>query len=249
MRVAIVVFPGSNCDEDSYRAIEMEGGQAEYRWHRDPGLGAADAVILPGGFSYGDYLRPGAIARMSPIMEAVIAFAGRGGPVLGLCNGFQILCESGLLPGALLRNGSLKFQSHDVFLRVDNARTDFTREYGAGHVIRVPMAHADGNYHADERTLALLEEEGRVVFRYVDRGGRAGDESNPNGSANHIAGIINGRGNVLGMMPHPERAMEATLGSADGRGVFASLLRAHHRRRSAGTEGEEKSRSSGGVRK
>ena len=226
MRVAVVVFPGSNCDQESHRAVESVGGRPEYRWHREGELGAVDAVVLPGGFSYGDYLRPGAIARMSPIMEAVVTFARRGGAVLGICNGFQILCESGLLPGALLRNRSLKFQAHDVRLRVENAGTRFTSAYEPGQLLRVPMAHADGNYHAAAETLDRLEGEERVVFRYADREGRASAGSNPNGAANNIAGIVNAEGNVLGLMPHPERAMESSLGSTDGRGVFLSLLAA-----------------------
>ncbi len=224
MRVAIVTFPGSNCDQDCHRAVELAGGEPRYRWHRDGGLGNADAVILPGGFSYGDYLRPGAIARMSPVMESVSAFARAGGPVLGICNGFQILCEAGLLPGALLRNESLKFQSQDCHLRVDNADTLFTSEYQRGDVLRMPLAHADGNYHADPETLAELEGEDRIVFRYVDPRGELTPDSNPNGSAHHIAGITNAEGNVMAMMPHPDRAMEAVLGSTDGRGIFASLV-------------------------
>lgn len=226
MKVAVVTFPGSNCDQDCLRAVELVGGTAEYRWHGNPGLGGADAVVLPGGFSYGDYLRPGAIARMSPVMESVVEFAEAGGPVLGICNGFQILCEAGLLPGALLRNESLKFQSQDCWLRVENADTLFTRAYDEGAVLRMPLAHADGNYHADEETLSRLEGGGRIVFRYVAPDGRITPESNPNGSAHSIAGIINDRGNVLGMMPHPDRAMEDVLGSTDGRGIFASLVEA-----------------------
>lgn len=224
MKVAIVTFPGSNCDQDCHRAVELAGGTAEYRWHREPGLGGADGVILPGGFSYGDYLRPGAIARMSPVMESVVEFAESGGPVLGICNGFQILCEAGLLPGALLRNESLKFQSQDCWLRVENPATLFTTAYEVGQVLRMPLAHADGNYHADEDALERLEGEGRVVFRYVSPDGRVTTGSNPNGSAHSIAGIVNEGGNVLGMMPHPDRAMEEVLGSTDGRGVFRSLV-------------------------
>jgi len=213
MRVAIVTFPGSNCDQDCFEAVELAGGEAVYRWHREPGLDDADAVVLPGGFSYGDYLRPGAIARFSPIMDAVLDFARAGGPVVGICNGFQILCEAGVLPGALLRNASLKFQSHDCWLRVERADTRFTSDYEEGQVLRMPLAHADGNYHADPETLAVLEGEDRIVFRYSDRHGELDEDANPNGSAHHIAGIVNEAGNVLGMMPHPDRAMEEVLGS------------------------------------
>ena len=224
MKVAIVTFPGSNCDQDCFRAVELSGGEAVYVWHREADLAGADAVVLPGGFSYGDYLRPGAIARMSPIMDQVMDFARSGGPVLGICNGFQILCEAGLLPGALLRNESLKFQSQDCWLRVENAGTLFTSEYEEGQVLRMPLAHADGNYHADDETLAELEGEDRIVFRYVTPDGELTPEANPNGSAHHIAGIVNEAGNVMAMMPHPDRAMEEVLGSTDGLGVFASLV-------------------------
>ncbi len=224
MKVAIVTFPGSNCDQDCYRAVELAGGEPVYRWHREPGLDDVDAVVLPGGFSYGDYLRPGAIARFSPVMDAVEAFAAEGGPVLGICNGFQILCEAGLLPGALLRNESLKFQSQDCWLRVERNDTLYTSDYRAGQVLRMPLAHADGNYHADPETLATLEGEDRIVFRYVSPDGKLSEEANPNGSAHHIAGIVNGAGNVLGLMPHPDRALEAVLGSDDGLGLFTSLV-------------------------
>ncbi|HSR41323.1 MAG TPA: phosphoribosylformylglycinamidine synthase subunit PurQ [Longimicrobiales bacterium] len=224
MKVAVVTFPGSNCDYDLYKAVQQVGAEARFVWHRDRGLGDVDAVMLPGGFSYGDYLRAGAIARFSPIMEDVVDFAGDGGPVLGICNGFQILCEAGLLPGALIRNRSLRFLSRDVRIRVERADTRFTTDYEPGRVLRVPIAHAEGNYRAEEDTLDRLEAEGRVVFRYVDREGRATDGANPNGSARNIAGLVNEAGNVLGMMPHPERAMEGILGSTDGLGVFTSLL-------------------------
>jgi phosphoribosylformylglycinamidine synthase len=182
-----------------------------------------DAVLLPGGFSYGDYLRAGAIARMSPVMEDVVAFAKAGGPVLGICNGFQILCEAGLLPGALVRNAGLSFQSRDVLLRVERTDTVFTQDYDQGQVLRVPIAHGEGNYEADRATLERLEAEGRVVFRYVDARGDATEAANPNGSWHNIAGIANEAGNVLGMMPHPERAMEELLGSTDGVALFTSL--------------------------
>lgn len=225
MRIAIVTFPGANCDGDCYGAVEEAlGAEAVYVWHKETELGGADAVILPGGFSYGDYLRPGAIARFSPIMGAVRRFAAEGGPVLGICNGFQVLCEAGLLPGALVRNRSLKFRAMDVYLRVENAATPYTTRYREGQVLRMPIAHGDGNYVADEATLDRLEQERRIVFRYVDANGDATDAANPNGSARNIAGIVNEGGNVLGMMPHPERAVEALLGSTDGLPLFESLV-------------------------
>ena len=223
MRAAIITFPGSNCDYDLYKAAQQVGAEATFVWHRERGLDGYDAVLLPGGFSYGDYLRPGAIARMSPIMEDGIDFAKRGAPVVGICNGFQILCEAGLLPGALVRNASLLFAGKDVRIRVERADTLFTSDYQPGQILRVPIAHGEGNYEADEATLERLEGEGHVVFRYVDVEGEATDAANPNGSWHNIAGIINENGNVLGMMPHPERAMEELLGSTDGIGVFTSL--------------------------
>ena len=223
MKVAIVTFPGSNCDYDLYKAIQLVGGEPSFRWHKGHELGDPDVVRLPGGFSYGDCLRAGAIARFSPIMEDVVAFAGRGGPVLGVCNGFQILCEAGLLPGALVRNRSLKFESRPVYLRVEKADSLYTADYREGDVLRIPIAHGEGNYMADAETLRRLEGEGRVVFRYVDREGRTSDEANPNGSTHAIAGIVSEAGNVMGMMPHPERAVEEILGSTDGMGVFTSL--------------------------
>jgi phosphoribosylformylglycinamidine synthase subunit PurQ / glutaminase len=224
MRVAVVTFPGSNCDYDLYKAAQQVDAAPEFIWHRQRGLDDFDAVLLPGGFSYGDYLRAGAIARMSPIMEDVIAFAGRGGPVLGICNGFQILCEAGLLPGALVRNNELKFASKDVFLSVERTDTPFTTSYEKGQVLRVPIAHGEGNYEADQDTLERIEAEGHVVFRYVDVAGERAKAANPNGSWHNIAGLTNDAGNVLGMMPHPERAMEELLGSTDGIGVFTSLV-------------------------
>ncbi len=224
MKVAVITFPGSNCDYDLYKAAQQVGGDATFIWHRERGLDGYDAVLLPGGFSYGDYLRAGAIARMSPIMEDVISFANAGGPVLGICNGFQILCESGLLPGALMHNNSLKFESKDVLLRVERTDTMFTADYEAGQILRIPIAHGEGNYEADEETLEKLEAEGRVVFRYVDASGETSEAANPNGSWHNIAGITNEAGNVLGMMPHPERAMEELLGSTDGIGLFTSMV-------------------------
>jgi len=223
VRAAVVTFPGSNCDYDLYKAVQQVGGEARFVWHRERGLDDYDVVLLPGGFSYGDYLRAGAIARLSPIMEDVVAFARSGGPVLGVCNGFQILCEAGLLPGALVRNASLRFESRDVLLSVERTDTVFTHDYAWGQVLRVPIAHGEGSYEADEETLARLEGEGCVAFRYVDASGRATDAANPNGSLHNIAGITNEAGNVLGMMPHPERAMEPLLGSTDGIALFTSL--------------------------
>ncbi len=225
MRIAVITFPGSNCDHDCYRALKLlDGVEPEFRWHRDTDLGGVDAVLLPGGFSYGDYLRAGAIARFSPIMEAVKAFALDGGPVVGICNGFQVLCESGLLPGALLRNESLRFQSYPVHIRVETTATPFTSHYRKGQVLRIPIAHGEGNYHAPPEVLAELEGDDRIVFRYCTPDAGLAPEANPNGSAHHIAGIVNEARNVLGMMPHPERAVEELLGSTDGFGLFQSLV-------------------------
>ena len=223
MKAAVITFPGSNCDYDLYKAVQQVGGEASFVWHRERGLETYDAVLLPGGFSYGDYLRAGAIARMSPIMEDVVNFANNGGAVLGICNGFQILCEAGLLPGALVRNASLAFQSKDVRLRVERTDTLFTAGYTVGQTLRVPIAHGEGNYEADQSTLEQLETESRIVFRYVDQAGESTEDANPNGSWHNIAGITNATGNVLGMMPHPERAMEQLLGSVDGVALFTSL--------------------------
>ena len=225
MRFGVVTFPGSNCDYDAYRAIvDSFGEEAVYIWHKDHDLKGSDVIILPGGFSYGDYLRAGAIARFSPVMREVIAHARRGGPVLGICNGFQIACEASLLPGALLRNASLQFVSAPVHLRVENTATMFTSGYDKGQVLEIPIAHGDGRYTADPDVLDELENSGRVVFRYVDSAGTVVDTANPNGSMNSIAGIVSSEGNVLGMMPHPERALEALLGSTDGRALFESIL-------------------------
>jgi len=225
VKAGIVRFPGSNCDEDAFHAIaDILGQEAVYLWHKDHDLQNVDLVILPGGFSYGDYLRAGAIARFSPIMQEVVAHAKRGGLVLGICNGFQIACEAGLLPGALLRNVSLRFVSAPVDLRVESIATRFTSQYHVGQIINVPVAHGDGRYTADADTLARLEAEGQVVFRYVSANGDASDAANPNGSQRNIAGIVNAEGNVLGMMPHPERALETALGSVDGIPLFQSIL-------------------------
>jgi len=226
MKVAVITFPGSNCDYDLYKAVELVEGDATFVWHRERGLSGYDAVMLPGGFSYGDYLRAGAIARMSPVMEDVVAYAEAGGPVLGICNGFQILCEAGLLPGALVKNDTLRFESKDVLLRVERTDTLYTADYSEGQILQVPIAHGEGNYEADEETLDMLEGEGRIVFRYVDAAGETTDDANPNGSWHNIAGLMNEAGNVMGMMPHPERAMEPILGSTDGVGVFTSLVKA-----------------------
>ena len=230
MRFAIVVFPGSNCDHDAYHAAKhVLGHDAEFVWHKETSLKGADVVILPGGFAHGDYLRTGAIARFSPVMPAVAAFAKEGGPVLGICNGFQILCEAGLLPGAMLRNRDLKFHCEHVYIRVDQVDTPFTRGAGKGQVLRIPIGHGEGNYYLDPEALARLEASGRVVFRYCDAGGDVTDAANPNGSIHGIAGICSEGRNVVGLMPHPERACEAALGSADGLvlldSVAASLAR------------------------
>ncbi|MFZ5471593.1 MAG: phosphoribosylformylglycinamidine synthase subunit PurQ [Myxococcota bacterium] len=215
MRFGIVVFPGSNCDHDAYHvAKHVLGQEAVFLWHKERDLKSSDVVVLPGGFSYGDYLRCGALARFSPVMEEVAAFAKKGGRVLGICNGFQILTEAGLLPGALLQNASRKFICKDVALQVENPDTPFTRGLSQGQVMRSPIAHAEGNYFIDEEGLRRLEGEGQVVFRYLD---------NPNGSLNDIAGVVNAGRNVLGMMPHPERAAEAVLGCEDGKRIFESL--------------------------
>lgn len=225
MKFGIVTFPGSNCDYDAYRAIvEALGEEAVYLWHKEHDLKGADVVILPGGFSYGDYLRAGAIARFSPIMREVVAHADRGAPVLGICNGFQIACEAGLLPGALLRNASLKFVCAPIALRVEHTNTMFTSGYETGQVVTLPIAHGDGRYSADDGTLDRLEGEGHVVFRYAPDALQAEESYNPNGSMRDIAGIVNARGNVLGMMPHPERAVDPLLGPPDGLPLFESIL-------------------------
>ena len=224
MRAAIVTFPGSNCDYDCYKAVtDVLGEDAYFVWHREQSLGDCDLVILPGGFSYGDYLRAGAIARFSPIMQDVQRFAAEGGYVLGVCNGFQVLCEAGMLPGALIRNRSLRFQGERVYIRVENNETAFTARYEQGQLLHLHIAHGEGNYVAAPEVIERFESEHRVVFRYVDRSGQATDEGNANGSMNNIAGIISEQGNVLGLMPHPERSVEALLGSTDGLPIFTSL--------------------------
>lgn len=225
MKFGIVTFPGSNCDYDAFHAVrDVLGADAVYLWHKSHDLQNADVVILPGGFSYGDYLRAGAIARFSPIMQEITAHARRGGPVLAVCNGFQIACEAGLLPGALLRNAALAFLSQPVILRVENAQTMFTNRYASRQLLRIPIAHGEGRFTADADTLDRLEGEGRVVFRYVNASGSVDAESNPNGSLRAIAGIVSAEGNVLGIMPHPERAVESILGSRDGLGIFESMM-------------------------
>jgi phosphoribosylformylglycinamidine synthase len=235
----VVVFPGSNCDRDALWALrEALGQDAGFIWHQAKSVEGFDAIVLPGGFSYGDYLRTGAIARFSPVMESVEEFARRGGLVLGICNGFQILLEAGLLPGAMLRNDSLQFRCRYVHLRVENEKTPFTLACSKGDVLRIPIAHNEGNYYADEATIRRLIENGRVVFRYCDAAGCVTLEANPNGSMENIAGICNERGNVLGMMPHPERCSESLLGSADGAMVFKSLIKFWER-------GERPSRNAG----
>src|SRR3979409_1369510 len=226
MKSAVLVFPGLNRERDMARTLKLVSGiEPSMVWHADTALpSGTDLVVIPGGFSYGAYLRCGAIAARAPIMDAVRAHAGRGGLVLGVCNGFQILCESGLLPGVLMRNAALKFICRDVHLRVERSDTPFTRGYKAGQVIRVPVAHGEGNYVADDATIVRLEGEGRVLFRYTAPDGSLDPQWNLNGATNAIAGIPNGAGNVLGMMPHPENHVEASMGSTDGRGLFAGLV-------------------------
>jgi phosphoribosylformylglycinamidine synthase len=225
VKFGIVTFPGSNCDYDAHHAVtDALGAEAVYLWHKSHELEGVDVVILPGGFSYGDYLRAGAIARFSPIMREVVAHARRGGPVIGICNGFQIACEAGLLPGALMRNAGLQFVSEPVRLRVENTETMFTNRYSAGDILRLPVAHGEGRYTADAETVERLEGEGLVAFRYVNAAGEVDPSANPNGSVNAIAGIVSAEGNVLGIMPHPERAVDPLLGSADGLGIFQSMM-------------------------
>jgi len=225
LKIGIVVFPGSNCDHDAhYVAQTIMGQDARLIWHKEGSIGDVDIIILPGGFSYGDYLRCGAIARFSPVMKDVVRFANSGGCVIGICNGFQVLTEAGLLPGVLLRNKSLLFICKYLHLRVENANTKFTNKCTPGDVLEIPIAHGEGNYFTDPETLARIEGNQQVVFRYSDRSGRLTDEANPNGSLNNIAGIINETGNVLGMMPHPERASDPVLQHTDGRKIFESII-------------------------
>lgn len=224
-KIGVVVFPGSNCDMDAYNAFSRVMGQkVELLWHKESSLGDVDIVVLPGGFSYGDYLRAGAIARFSPVMAEVVKFAAKGGLVMGICNGFQVLVEAGLLPGALLRNAGLKFVCKQVYLRTENAETPFTSALVQGRVLKVPIAHGDGNYYADNDTLKELQDNDQVVFRYSTAEGEISRDANPNGSVLNIAGIVNLKRNVLGMMPHPERASERMLGSVGGMMVLKSVL-------------------------
>jgi phosphoribosylformylglycinamidine synthase len=225
MRFGVVVFPGSNCDSDCLEALRFLGLEAEYLWHQESSVSGFDALVLPGGFSYGDYLRCGAIARFSPVMSAVTEFARRGGPVLGICNGFQILLEAGLLPGVLLRNECVQFRCQSTHIRVENAETAFTRGLQTGDVLQVPIAHGEGNYYLDPAGLAEVERQGQVVFRYCDADGMISSGSNPNGSLDNIAGVCNRERNVVGMMPHPERAVEELLGGVDGRRILTAVLR------------------------
>src|SRR6201993_1902889 len=227
MKFGVIIFPGSNCDQDSYNAaIAATGQQATMLWHESQDLEDCDAIIVPGGFAYGDYLRAGAIARFAPIMQQVAKFAASGGLVIGICNGFQILCEAGLLPGALMRNAGLKYVCKFVDLRVENADTPFTNACKQGEVLRIPIGHMEGNYYCDPETLATLKRQNRIVFRYSTSEGEITPEANPNGSLDNIAGICNEGGNVLGMMPHPERAAEPELGCTDGVKIFESLVSA-----------------------
>src|SRR5688572_10116680 len=228
MRFAVIVFPGSNCDHDAhYAAKEVLGQEAEFVWHKEADLRGADAVILPGGFSHGDYLRTGAIARFSPVMDAVRKFAADGRPVLGICNGFQILLESGLLPGAMLRNRGLKFRCEHEYTRVEQTDTAFAFACRPHQVLRLPIAHGEGNYFTTPEELRKLEQDRQIVFRYVDSSGQATDDANPNGSIESIAGICNEARNVVGLMPHPERACELSVGSADGLVMLESVVKAH----------------------
>lgn len=226
LKFGVVRFPGSNCDQDAYFTVkDVLGHDVEYLWHKQGNIGATDVVIIPGGFSYGDYLRCGAIARFSPVMQAVQDFAAAGGLVIGICNGFQILCESHLLPGALVRNDGQRFICKHVDVRTENIRTPFTNALDAGRVLRIPIAHGEGKYVCDESTLQQLNAAGRVLFRYCEPDGRLTDAANPNGSIDNIAGVANESFNVFGMMPHPERAADPALGSADGRQIFESIIR------------------------
>ncbi len=225
LHFGVVIFPGSNCDHDCIHVLsDLLGQRVTPIWHKDASLDGVDAIILPGGFSYGDYLRTGAIARFSPVMTAVRQFAQAGGMVLGICNGFQILLEAGLLPGAMLRNKALSFICKDVYVRVENAATPFTSHCESGQVLKIPVAHADGNYYADEVTISQLKAHAQVVFRYCTSDGETSDQANPNGSLDNIAGIRNAAGNVLGLMPHPERCAEEVLGNEDGRLIFLSMI-------------------------
>jgi len=231
MKFGVVMFPGSNCDRDTFHVLkDVIGRDTVFLWHKDHDLQGVDVVVLPGGFSYGDYLRSGAIARFSPLMQEVRAFARRGGHVLGICNGFQILLELGLLPGAMLRNKDLKFLCQFVHVRIENDRTDFTRAGKKGQILRIPIAHFDGNYYAPDKVIEDIRRNEQIVFRYCNADGKVTEEANVNGSMDGIAGLMNARGNVMGLMPHPERASEALLGSEDGQVIFRSLIEAIERK-------------------
>jgi phosphoribosylformylglycinamidine synthase len=235
MKFGVVMFPGSNCDHDTFHVLkDVIGRDTVFLWHKDHDLQGVDVVVLPGGFSYGDYLRSGAIARFSPLMQEVRAFARSGGHVLGICNGFQILLELGLLPGAMLRNKDLKFLCQFVHIRIENDRTDFTRAGKKGQILRIPIAHFDGNYYAPDKVIEDIRRNEQIVFRYCNADGKVTDEANVNGSMDGIAGLMNAKGNVMGLMPHPERASEAVLGSEDGQVIFRSLIEAiEHKGRAA----------------
>lgn len=225
MKIGVIVFPGSNCDHDAFRAVQnVTKAEVQFLWHKEASLAGSDAVIVPGGFSYGDYLRCGAIASQSPIMACLIAEAKKGLPVLGICNGFQVLTEAGLLPGVLMRNQGLKFICKPVHLKLETSRTPFTRKGKVGSVSRIPIAHIEGNYFIEDNGLKSLEDNDQIVFRYVDESGTASDEANPNGSLTNIAGVCNAQGNVMGLMPHPERVCDKLLGGTDGRFFFESLM-------------------------
>lgn len=225
MKIGVVIFPGSNCDHDAYWALKHNVGvDTEFIFHKEHDLKGSDAIVLPGGFSYGDYLRSGAIARFSPIMREIVEFAEKGGPIIGICNGFQVLCEVGLLPGALARNRDLRFVCRKVHIRVERNDTIFSSRLTEGDVLTIPVAHGEGNYYADEETLRDIEENRQILFRYCEADGTVSDQANPNGSQSNIAGLVNRGGNVLGMMPHPERACDPLLGSTDGVGIFRSIV-------------------------
>jgi phosphoribosylformylglycinamidine synthase I len=225
VKFGVVVFPGSNCDHDAYHVCKhVMQQEAEFLWHKESDLKDSDVIILPGGFSYGDYLRCGAIARFSPVMKEVVRFASQGGTVLGICNGFQILVEAGLLPGVLLRNASLRFVCKFVNLRVENSNTRFTNHTNPGEILSIPIAHGEGNYFTDSETLDTLESNNQIIFRYCNRAGEISDDSNPNGALSNIAGIINEQGNIMGMMPHPERASDPLLRYEDGQKIFKSII-------------------------
>lgn len=227
MKFGIVVFPGSNCDHDCYHAVKhVLGQEATFIWHANPNLSGCEALIVPGGFSYGDYLRAGAMAAISPALTEIKSFVKQGKPVIGICNGFQILLESGILPGAMIRNKNLRFICKDTFLKVENNNSKFSNKFNDKNLISLPIAHAEGSYYADSDDLKMLEGEGRILFRYADKNGNVSDETNPNGSLLNIAGILNQEGNVLGMMPHPERSMESIVGNEDGRLIFESMIEA-----------------------